>query len=86
MKKARTNGKQAYIKGDRLVVENKQFTVGELEEREIENEEENSGEKTTKLTETKGTTGSRGQAEGKNQFNYNTKIGPKNLKIDSNPK
>ncbi|KAL3283875.1 hypothetical protein HHI36_018044 [Cryptolaemus montrouzieri] len=65
MKKARTSGKQAYMKGDRLVIENKQFTVIELEEREIESEEENSGEKTTKSRDTKETTGSRGQAEGK---------------------
>ncbi|KAL3288565.1 hypothetical protein HHI36_003004 [Cryptolaemus montrouzieri] len=86
MKKARTSGKQIYIKRDRLVIDNKQFTVGELEEREIESEDDNLGEKTTKPRDTKETTGSRGQAEGKNQFKYNIRIGAKNLKIDPNLK
>ncbi|KAL3275153.1 hypothetical protein HHI36_019922 [Cryptolaemus montrouzieri] len=67
-------------------IKNKQFTVGELEEVEIKSEEENSVEKTTKPRNTRQTTGSRVEAEGKNQFKYNTRIGVKNLKIDSNPK
>ncbi|KAL3275399.1 hypothetical protein HHI36_020163 [Cryptolaemus montrouzieri] len=86
MKNAGTNGKQVYIKGNRLVVENKVYTIEDLEEDEIESVEGNLEEKTSNTMDRKEAAGFKGQAEGGHQYKYNTRIAGRNLKIESNSK
>ncbi|KAL3288684.1 hypothetical protein HHI36_003117 [Cryptolaemus montrouzieri] len=86
MKNPRANGKQVYISGNRLVVENKEYTIEDLEEGEIESGEGNIEEKTSNTRDTKEEAGSKGQAEGRHQYKYNTRFAGRNLKIDSNSK
>ncbi|KAL3283837.1 hypothetical protein HHI36_018007 [Cryptolaemus montrouzieri] len=68
MKNARTSGKQVYIEGNRLVVENKEYTIKDLEEGEIESGEGNLEEKTSNTRYTKEAEGSKGKTEGKHQY------------------
>ncbi|KAL3289931.1 hypothetical protein HHI36_023314 [Cryptolaemus montrouzieri] len=69
VKNARNSGKQVYIKENRLVVENKEYTIEDLEEGKVESGKGNLEKKTSNTRDTKEAAGSKGQTEGRHQTN-----------------